>query len=446
MMIMKAAMPRRTVLRGLGATLALPLLDSMVPALTALARSAAKPALRFGVVYIPNGVIPANWFPAAEGVDYELTPTLQPLEPFRKRMLVLSGLDSTPPVPPDAPTQVHGRASTKFLTNVHPTRAVRAGESLDQIAARVIGKDTQLRSLELALESVDSGATCDSGSCVYTATISWAGPTAPLPMEHNPRAAFERMFGDGVPLDPEARRARTRAKTSILDALLDDVSRLQKTLGPADRGTLTAYLDAVRDVEQRIQRAASASDDVRDFAQPAGIPATFEEHAKLMFDLQVLAYQADITRVTTFMLGREFSGRTYREIGVPDAHHPISHHQNDPDRVEKCARINHYHVTLFKYFLDKLAATPSGDGSLLDQVAIVYGAGMCDGNGHSPENLPLLLVGGGAGKLQGGRHNRYAKGTPLANLHVTLLDKFGVPMERFGNSTGPLPLGELSNV
>ena len=439
MIITKQALPRRTVLRGLGVALALPLLDSMVPALTALAKTAAKPIMRFGAVYLPNGVIPQAWTPAAEGAAFDLTPTLQPLAPFRDRLLVLSGLSSNLPavLDPYVGAAVHSRASTRFLTDVYPGRGLQAGTSMDQMAAKVIGQDTPLASLELALEAIDETGACDAGSCAYLGTISWSNPTTPLPMEYDPRTVFERLFGDSQTTDPTARRIRMRQKRSILDSVRQKVEILQRGLGPADRRKLNEYVEAVRDVERRIQMVEQQHTQALPVIdQPAAIPSAFEEHAKLMFDLQVLAYQADLTRIITFMIGREFSGRTYPEIGVPDAHHPVTHHQNNPDRVAKCANINRYHTTLFAHYLQKLRSTPDGDGSLLDQVAIIYGAGMRDGNGHSPEDLPMLLVGGGAGQLQGGRHIRYPKDTPLANLHLTLLDKLGVPVEQIGDSSG----------
>ena len=441
MMITKKALSRRTVLRSLGAAIPLPFLDAMVPALTALQRTPAQPRLRFGAVYVPNGVIPGQWFPTAEGTAFEMPPSLKPLERFRDRLLVVSGLDSVPPPPPgERQYNNHADASTRFLTDVTPSRSLRAGVSIDQILAKHVGQDTALPSLELALESVDSGSSCDFGrSCVYTGTISWAGPTAPLPMEHDPGAAFVRLFGDGT-ADAQARQARAQQKGSILDSLLDEVSRLQASVAAPDRARLSGYLDSVRDVERRIRKATAFNLEEPSFDRPAGIPDTFAQHARLMFDLQWLAYQGDVTRVVTFMMGREFSGRTYPEIGVPDAHHPISHHQRDPVRMEKCARINHYHVSLFSEFVEKLRMTPDGDGSLLDHVAIVYGAGMSEGNGHVPENLPILIVGGAGGRIAGGRHLKFTKGTPLANFHLSLLDRFGVRIEQHGNSTGPVSL------
>lgn len=441
MMIAKKALSRRTVLRGLGAAVSLPLLDAMVPSLTALQRTPAQSPLRFGAVYVPNGVIPGQWFPSAEGKAFEFSPSLKPLEKFRDQLLVVSGLDSVPPPPPgERQYNNHADASTRFLTDVTPSRTLRAGISIDQILAKEIGRDTALPSIELALESVDSGASCDFGrSCVYTGTIAWAGATQPLPMEHDPSAAFVRLFGDGT-ADPEARQARARQKGSILDSLLDEVSRLQASVSAPDRARLSTYLESVRDVERRIQRAVAFNRDEPSFDRPAGVPDTFEQHARLMFDLQWLAYQGDVTRVTTFMIGREFSGRTYPEIGVPDAHHPISHHLRDPIRMEKCAKINHYHVSIFSEFVEKLRSTPDGDGSLLDHVAIIYGAGMSEGNGHVPENLPILVVGGANGRIDGGRHVKFAKGTPLANFHLSMLDRFGVRIDHHGNSTGPLTL------
>lgn len=440
MFITQKHMSRRQVLKGVGVTVALPLLDAMVPAATALAQTPGAPRMRFGAVYVPNGVIPGQWFPEAEGAGFAFSPTLKPLEPFRDRLLVVSGLDSVPPPPPgERQYNNHADASTRFLTDVTPSRSLRAGVSVDQIAARVLGGDTMLPSLELALESVDSGTSCDFGrSCVYTGTIAWAGPTQPLPMERDPSAAFTRLFGETS--DRKARQAGMRRRGSILDSLLDEVARLRGAVAAPDRTKIAGYLDSVRDVERRIQKAMADNAELPRFDRPAGVPEAFADHARLMFDLQLLAYQGDVTRVVTFMIGREFSGRTYPEIGVPDAHHPISHHQRDPARMEKCAKINHYHVTLFAEFIEKMRGTPDGDGSLLDHSTIMYGAGMSEGNGHVPRNLPILLAGGGSGTLKSGRHIKFADGTPLANMHLSLLDKLGVPVETLGNSTGPVNL------
>lgn len=441
MMITKKALSRRTVLRSMGVAVSLPLLDAMVPSLTALQRTPALAPLRFGTVYVPNGVIPGQWFPTADGRAFDYSPSLKPLERFREQVLVLSGLDSVPPPPPgERQYNNHADASTRFLTDVTPSRTLRAGISIDQILARHIGQDTALPSIELTLESVDAGSSCDFGrSCIYTGTISWAGATQPLPMEHDPGAAFVRLFGDGS-ADAQARQARARQKGSILDSLRDEVSRLHATVSLPDRSRIGTYLESVRDVERRIQRAVDFNRDEPSFERPAGVPDTFEQHARLMFDLMWLAYQGDVTRVATFMIGREFSGRTYPEIGVPDAHHPISHHLRDPIRMDKCARINHYHVSLFSEFVEKLRSTPDGDGTLLDHVAMIYGAGMSEGNGHVPENLPILVVGGANGRIAGGRHLKFAKGTPLANFHLSMLDRFGVRIDQHGNSTGPVTL------
>lgn len=442
MIITKKALSRRTALKALGVALPLPLLEAMVPASTPLARTPATPPLRFGTVYVPNGVIPGQWFPTGEGSAFEFSPTLKPLEGFRESLLVVSGLDSVPPPPPgERQYNNHADASTRFLTDVTPSRNLRAGVSIDQLAAKVLGRDTVLPSIELATESVDSGTSCDFGrSCVYTGTIAWAGPTAPLPMEHNPSAVFARLFGDGSSGDSAARLASMRHKGSILDSLLDEIAGLRQRVGTPDRSRISNYLENVRDVERRIQRAVEHNVDLPAFERPAGVPETFAEHVELMFDLQWLAFQGDLTRVSTFMLGREFSGRTYPEIGVPDAHHPISHHQRDPVRMEKCAKINHYHVSLFARFLEKMKSTPDGEGSLLDHTAILYGAGMSEGNGHVPTNLPILLAGNASGRLRGGRHLKYPEGTPLANFHLSLLDKLGAPVESHGNSTGPVDL------
>ena len=445
MFISKKAIDRRAVLRGLGTTLALPLLDSMVPALTAFEKTPANPTHRFGAVYVPNGMMMHNWTPVTEGTALELTPILKPLDAFRDQMVVVSGLNSTPPVtPPGQGGGGHARASTRFLSDIPPKYTLGsdlgAGTSMDQIAASRLGQHTQLASIELGLESTESAGSCDPGfSCAYTGTISWRSPTTPMPTEDDPRAVFERMFGDSGSTDPAARLARMRQESSILDSVTAKVARLERGLGAGDRNKLGEWFESIRDVERRIQNAEKQSDrEVPLVDHPTGIPPTFEEHIKLMYDLYLLAYQCDMTRVITFMIGREFSGRTYPQIGVPDAHHPISHHGNDPEKLEKLTKINVYHANLFAGFLKKLRATPDGDGTLLDHVTMIYGAGMSDSNSHNPENLPILLLGGGCGKLKGGRHLRFAKNTPLANLHLTLLDKLGVPIAKIGDSTGEL--------
>jgi Protein of unknown function (DUF1552) len=447
MIITKQAIPRRTVLRGLGTALALPLLDSMVPALSALQTTAAAPRRRFGVVYTPNGMMMPSWMPAKDGVDFEFSPTLKPLEPFRDRVTVLSGLSSKPPAnsPAGAAAGVHARASTRFMTHVIPKRAqgseISAGMSTDQIAAAEFGKHTQLASLELAIEGRDFAGSCDAGySCAYTNTISWRSASTPLPMENDPRALFERLFGEGD-LDPAARQSRIAADRSILDSVTERIADLNRRVGPRDRGKLSEYLDALRDIERRIQKAEEQSSRELSITldQPAGIPASYEDHVKLMFDLQLLAYQTDLTRVITFMIARELSGRSYPQIGVPESHHPISHHLNDPAKLANLAKINVHHMSLFAYYVDKLRNTPDGDGSLLDHVMIIYGAGMADSNLHAPSGLPVMLVGGGAGTIRGGRHIRYPMDTPLANLHLALLDRLGITgVEAVGDSSGRL--------
>ena len=429
------------MLRGLGASLALPLLDGMVPAFAAIRNTPANPVRRLGVVYVPNGMMMEHWTPTTEGTGFDFPTILQPLEPFRGHLQVLSGMHG---VASEGP---HARASTRFLTGV-PSKPddgsdLQASISMDQIAGRVLGRETQLATLELALDGRDFAGSCDDGfSCAYTNTIAWANEHTPLPMENNPRAVFERLFGDTGSTDPVVRQARLAKDASLLDSVTERASDLSRDLGARDRSKLTQYLDAVRDVERRIQMAEAQSDqELPVVEQPAGIPGTVGEHAALMFDLLALAYETDLTRVATFMMGREITGRTYAEIGVPDAHHPISHHQKDPEKLAKLTKINQYHVQLFSGFLERLRTTPDGDGSLLDHLMIVYGAGMSDSNSHGSKNLPILLAGGGAGTA--GRHIRYPEDMPLANLHLSLLDKMGIPVETLGHSTGRLALDPL---
>ena len=438
MIISGKAIPRRTVLRGLGAAVALPLLDSMVPAFAAV--RAAEPVRRLGIFYVPNGMAMKHWTPATEGTGFDLSRILQPLAPYRERMTVVTGLNAVP-----SNAGVHASASTRFLTGVTPARTeanLQAGVSMDQLVARELAQHTQLASLELALDPRDVSGSCDVGfSCLYTSTIAWRNETTPLPMEPNPRAVFERLFGDTGTTDTGTRLARNRKDRSILDSVTAKVATLERGLGAGDRAKIEQYLEAVRDIERRIQRAEEQSErELPEVGQPAGVPASYEDHAKLMFDLQVLAFQTDLTRVTTFMLGRELSGRTYAKIGVPDSHHPTSHHRNDPGLYEKITKINTFHTTLFSYYLEKLAATPDGDGSLLDHVMLVYGAGMSDSNRHDNNSLPLMLVGGASGQHQGGRHVKVAEGTPATNLHLSLMDKMGVSIERMSDSTGRLEL------
>jgi hypothetical protein len=446
MIISKKAIPRRAMLRGLGSMLALPLLDSMVPALAALQRTAARPINRFGVMYVPNGMIMKNYLPLTEGAAFELTPTLSALAPFREHVLVLSGLECIPT--PGRPGGAHAKASTRFLTDVSPPLSetwLDAGISMDQILAQEMGKQTQVASLELAMESGETAGACDTGfACPYTNTISWKAQNTPLPTQNNPRVVFERLFGDSTSTDPAVRLARLRQQRSVLDSVSEEVARLEGVLPQSDRAKLSEYLDAVRGVEQRIQVAEAQRDQELPLVDhPAGIPAGWADHMNLMLDLQVLAFQCDLTRVITFMVGHEHSGMTYPQIGVPDAHHPISHHQQEPEKVAKVARINAYHVEMFAHMLQKLQATPDGDGTLLDHVTMMYGAGIADSNSHSPIDIPLILAGGGTGHLKGGRHIRF-KNMPLANLHLTLLEQFGVRRDQIGDSTGKVDARILS--
>ena len=445
MMVFKKSIHRRTFLRGIGTALALPFLDSMVPAFGA----PAKPALRLGFVYCPNGMVMQKWRPATEGNDYELTPILAPLSQFREDFLVLGGLNQTIAYP--LPGEVggvapHERAGGAFLTAMHPTRQGPLGISVDQIAARELAKETQLASLELALHDTDMVGQCEKGwNCAFMRTLSWRGPGTPLPNENSPRGVFERLFGDNDSTDPAQRLARYRKDHSLLDSVREATNRLLNSVGPADRAKLSEYLDAVRDVERRIQTAEDQSDrDIPTIERPGVIPAAFDEHAKLMFDLLLLAFQTDLTRVFTLMMGREQSDRSFREIGIPDAHHMLSHHSNDPAKIAKIEQINIFHAQLFAYFLDKLKSTPTDDGSLLDYSMILYGSGISEGNVHSFVDLPILLAGGKAAQIKGGAHIRYPKDTPLSNLYMTLLDKLGAPVGKMGDSTGKLELPPMA--
>jgi Protein of unknown function (DUF1552) len=436
MIITRKAVPRRTLLRGLGAALALPLLDSMAPALSAATKTAT--VNRFGVVYVPNGMIMENYLPKADGAGWEITPTLEALEPFRDQLLILSGLNSLPT--PGRPGGPHAKATTRFLTDVSPPTSetwLDAGISMDQVLAQEIGKRTQVASLELAIESGETAGACDVGfACPYTNTISWKTANTPLPTQNNPRMVFERLFGDSGSTDAKARLGRLQQRRSVLDSVSEELKRLTGTLPAGDRNKLSEYFDAVRDTEQRIQIAEEQNNrELPVVDHPAGIPANWEEHVKLMFDLETLAYQCDLTRIITMMMGHEHSGMTYPQIGVPDAHHPISHHKREPEKVAKVAKINQYHMKMFGYFLGKLRSTPDGDGTLLDHMTVLYGAGIADSDAHASTNLPIMLAGGGAGNLKGGRHIRM-KNTPLANLHLTLLDQFGVHWDKLGDSTG----------
>ena len=447
MMIFKKAIPRRAFLRGVGATLALPLLDGMVPAFAAQGDATAQAATRLSIFAVPNGIMMDQWTPAAEGAIMELPPILEPLAPFRDRFLVLSGLSqmAASKLPGEGGGQ-HPRACTAFLTGAHAKMTsgadMQAGISVDQIAAKQLGQHTQLASLELGMESSEVLGACESSySCAYYNTISWRTPTTPLPMENRPRAVFERLFGDSGITDPEERLARIQENRSILDLVTQDVARLLKRLNPGDSGKLDQYLDAVRDVERRIQMAEKQSDrELPKLAGPVGVPETFSEYCTLMLDLQVLAHQSDLTRVCTFMLGHEMSNRAYPELGFGDTHHSMTHHQGDDEKIAKVIQINIFHAGLFAYYLEKLQSTPDGEGSLLDHSVILYGSALSDGNIHSFKDLPVLLVAGDGDRIQGGRHIRYPQDTPMTNLFLTMLDMLGVPVDSMADSTGKLEL------
>src|SRR5262245_6915509 len=451
MFISKLALPRRTFLRGMGATLALPLLDAMVPALSALNQTAAAPAPRLGFIYVPNGAVMDKWKPATTGKGFEFSQILSPLTPFRDRVLVLSGLAQMEARSYDDGAGDHSRGTAAWLSGIHAKRTegadVQLGVTVDQIAAKEFGAHTPLASLELALETIDLVGNCDNGySCAYMNTLSWRSPTTPLPVETNPRKVFRRLFGQGN--DAAQRLAQMNEDRSLLDSVRQDVARLQRALDPRDNSRLTEYLDAIRDVERRIQKAEqrNSTDDLPIVEVPAGIPDTFEEHIKLMFDLQVLAFRADLTRVITFMVGRELSNRTYPAIEINEAHHSLSHHQNNAEKLAKLAKINAYHITKLTYFLEKLQEVRDGDGSLLDHLTLVYGSGLSDGNRHDHSPLPILVAGGGAGRLAGGRHLEYPKDTPMTNLLLSVMDKVGVHIDKLGDSTGTLDLQTLSGV
>ncbi len=457
MFMTQMALPRRTFLRGLGATLALPLLDAMVPALSAMAQSVANPVRRLGFVYLPNGVARNfsginYWTPTGEGSSFDLSPILSPLAPFRDRLLVVSGLaQHQADAFDDGANGDHTRGTSSWLTGVHCKRTegadVKNGISADQIAAAELGKGTALPSLELSIDLNFLAGQCENSySCAYLNTLAWRTPTAPLPTENNPRIVFERLFGDGG--TSVHRLAQAKENRSILDSVMDDLARLQKSLGPADRATVGEYLDAVREVERRIHTVETRGpeSELPTLDRPAGIPDRFDEHVKLMYELQWLAFRADITRVTTFMLGRELNFRTYPEIGINEGHHGLSHHQDNPTQLAKYARLNTYQTELFGWFLEKLQSTPEGDGTLLDHSLFLYGAGLSNPNLHAHYDLPLALVGGGGGTVKGGRHLVYRSETPMTNLLLSMLDKVGVRTETLGDSTGRIPIEPLSGV
>src|SRR5499433_847480 len=423
------SLSRRTILRGMGASLALPFLEAMVSS----ARAASKPAHRFLTFYVPNGMAMEYWSPKGEGAAFEFSPILEPLAPFRNQLLVLSGLHASW-------NYIHAGASGSFLTGTprggRNEIEIFADVSIDQLLARKFSTETQVASLELSLDApANAGACTGNLSCVYTHTLSWRSVTQPLPVEWNPRAVFERLFGDSGSTDRKAREARLRQHKSILDSVQDKLASLQRELGPHDRAKVDEYTDAIRDVERRIARAEEQSElELPALEQPQGAPPVFEDHLAIMLDLQLLAFQSDLTRVISFMIGKEQSARPYPQIGVPEAHHPLSHHNDVPDLIAHMSKINRYHTELFSKYLAKLRATQDGDGSLLDHTTILYGSGISNSTKHSGDNLPLLVLGGGAGRLKGGRHLVYSDKPTMANLLVALMDKMGAPVDRIGGS------------
>jgi hypothetical protein len=454
--ITKRALPRRTFLRGAGVALALPLLDAMVPALSALADTPAAVASRLGFIYMPNGVAKNSsgidyWTPPTEGRDFQMSQILAPLEPFRDRLLVVSGLDQNQAeAGNDGASGDHTRGTSSWLTGVYPKRTegadVRNGVSADQIAAPVLGKDTALPSLELAIDLNFLAGQCENSySCAYLNTLAWTSPTTPLPTENNPRVVFERLFGDGG--TAERRAAQARRNHSILDSVLGDLNRLQLQLGPGDRTVVGEWADAVREVERRISGVEQRSnDELPTLERPTGVPERFDEHVKLMYELQWLAFRADLTRVVTFMLGRELNFRTYPEIGVTEGHHGLSHHQDRPEQITKYAKVGTYQAQLLAWFLDKLQSTPEGDGTLLDHSLFLYGAGLSNPNTHAHVDLPLLVIGGRKLGIDGNRHLVVRRQLPMTNLLLTLLDKAGVRADTLGDSTGRMPVDGLADV
>jgi hypothetical protein len=436
MIITKKAIPRRTFLRGVGAAVALPLLDAMVPSMTAFARTAAAPVKRLGFVYMPMGCDLPRWTPAGGERVAEFSPTLQSLAPVADQLTIISNLELKNAYP-----GTHATSNASFLSAAKAkwteSTDYHLGTTVDQVAAQQIGNQTLLPSLELSMDLLQTVGQCDNGyACVYQNNLSWSSPTTPLPSEAHPRVVFERLFGDGG--SAADRQAALRRRASLLDSVRDDITRLQRSLGPEDRTRVGQYLETVREVERRIQKAEAQTADapLPDLDRPAGVPALYADHARLMFDLQILAMQGDVTRVLTFQLARETSNRTYPEIGVPDPHHPLTHHGNDPAKVARMAKINAFHVSLFAYYVEKLRATPEGDGTLLDHSLILYGSGMGDPNIHDHINLPILVAGGGSHVGGQARHVKYAEPTPLANLHLTLLERVGVRLDAFADSRG----------
>src|SRR5579871_620004 len=433
--------PRRTLLKGIGTTMALPFLDAMLPPM----RAAVKAPNRFQAFYTPNGMAMEYWTPKGEGANFDLSPIMQPLAPYKDKLLVLSGMKASW-------NYIHAGASGSFLTGTpkggRNEIEIIADVSIDQMLGRHFEQETQLGSLEMSMDlPANAGACTGNLSCAYLDTLSWASPTQPLPMEWNPRTVFEKLFGDTGTTDRKARERRLQQQQSILDSVNGKLSALKKELGAGDQTKVNEYSDAVRDVERRIQMAEKQSNiELPELGQPLGAPPVFEDHLALMMDLQVLAFQSDLTRVIPFMLSKEQSPRPYPQIGVPEAHHPLSHHNNIPELIERVSKINTYHAKLFSQYLDKLRKTPDGDGTLLDNITILYGAGISNSNGHSGENLPQMLVGGSSGKIKGGRHLTFSNKPSQANLLLTLMDKMDYPVEKVGGSTGKLPIDTLSEV
>jgi hypothetical protein len=444
MFITKRALPRRTFLRAVGTAVALPWLDAMAPALQA---RAVTPTPRLGFIYVSNGVIQSQWNPATTGAGFELTPILQPFAGVRDYLNVYSGLSHLQADTFGDGTGDHPRASAVWLTGVHaydraqPGVEVKLATTADQFAAQAIGRTSRIPSLELSVDQPTAGS-CDSGDCFYINTVSWRNEKTPNPTESHPRVLFERLFGDGG--GTAARLARARSEGSILDSVREEARRVAASLGHGDNVKLTEYLDSVREVEQRIQNAEATPIDLALPERPTDVPDSFDAHTKLMFDLQALAFQADITRVFSMVMSRELSPRTYANIGVPEQHHGVSHHRNDPELIAKKARIDVYQAQLCAYFLERLKATPDGDGNLLDQSLILYGGGMGDGNLHRHADLPTLTAGKLGGAFRTGYHLNYKLDTPMANLLLTMLDKVGVPLEKLGDSTGRLPIETLT--
>ncbi len=438
MMVTKKALPRRTVLRGLGVTMALPLLDSMVPALSALAATPAAPSQRFGFIYVPHGSIMREWTPAQEGSNFEFSTILKPLEDFRKDLTVLTNFSNYGEAG-------HSVSSAMWLSGTFPSKGslLKLGTTVDQMIAQKIGRDSTFPSMEFATEDHSShlGSCAGDFLCSYMSTVSWASPSQPLPMEINPRVVFERMFG-GDKASAAERRARLEQNRSILDAVVASANELKANVGARDRVRVTEYLDNVREIERRIVQAEKQRDETGIEAPPTpvGIPEDWEEHVKLQFDLMHLALQGNLTRVVSFMLARELSTLSYPQIGVADGHHPVSHNNNIPEQVAKKIKIDIYHLDLFAQFLDKLRSTPDGDGNLLEHSLFLYGSGMTNGNAHDHENLPTLVVGGAAGRHKGNRHIKMSKSTPLSNLMISLMDKAGIDTEKFGQSSGRVDL------